>query len=45
MVTDAELIFWIVAAIASMVAFGVLCFLAKRDSENYIEWVAAGDWK
>ena len=45
MVTDAELIFWGVAAIASLVAFGVWCFLAKLDSENYIEWIAEGDWK
>ena len=39
MVTDAELIFWIVAAIAGLIAFGVLRFMAKRESENYIDWI------
>ena len=43
MVTNAELNFWIVAAIASLVAFGVLWFFAKRDTKNYVEWVR--DWK
>ena len=37
---DKELIFWIVAAIASIVAFGVLYLIGKRESEKYIEWVA-----
>ena len=37
---DSELIFWIVAAIASIVAFGVLWAIGKRESENYIEWIA-----
>lgn len=37
---DYELIFWIVAAIAGLVAFGVLHLIGKRDSQNYIEWIA-----
>lgn len=39
---DKELVFWIVAGIASIVAFGVLYFMGKRESENYIEWIADG---
>lgn len=42
---DYELIFWIVAAIAGLVAFGVLHLIGKRESRNYIEWIAEGDWK
>ena len=42
---EKELIFWIVAGIASIVAFGVLYIKAKRESENYIEWIADGDWE
>lgn len=42
---DAELIFWIVAGIASVVAFGLLYIKAKRESENYVEWIADGDWE
>lgn len=45
MVTDAELIFWIVAAVMGLTAFCVLRFLAKRESANYVEWIADGDWK
>ena len=40
---DAELIFWIVAGIVSLIAFGVLWGLAKKESENYVEWVR--DWE
>ena len=40
---DKELIFWIVAGIASIVAFGVLYIKAKRESENYVEWIR--DWE
>ena len=36
---DFELYFWIVAAIAGLVTFGVLWVLAKRDAENYVDWV------
>ena len=36
---DYELIFWIVAGIAGVIAFGVLWLKAKRESENYVEWV------
>lgn len=42
---DAELIFWIVAAIAGLIAFGVLYIKAKRESANYVEWIAEGDWE
>lgn len=45
MVTDAELIFWIVAAIAGVIAFGVLRFMANKYSANYVEWIAEGDWE
>lgn len=45
MITDAELIFWIVAGIIGLIATGVLWFLAKRESENCIEWIADGGWK
>lgn len=36
---DKELIFWIVAGIASVIGFGLLYLKAKRESENYIEWM------
>ncbi len=41
--TDAELIFWAVALVAGIIAFGVLWFMAKRESENYVDWVR--DWE
>lgn len=41
---DYELIFWIAACIASCIAFGVMWFLAKRESENYIGWIERGEW-
>lgn len=41
--TDAELIFWAVALVAGIIAFGVLRFIAKKESENYVEWVR--DWE
>lgn len=36
---DYELVFWIIAGIVGMIAFGVLCFRAKKEAENYVEWV------
>lgn len=45
MISDAELIFWIVSAIMGVILFGVLWFLGKRESENYIDWIAEGEWK
>ena len=36
---DSELIFWIVATVLGYVAFGVLWYLAKKDRENYVDWV------
>ena len=36
---DFELCFWIVATIAGLITFGVLWVLAKRDAENYVDWV------
>ncbi len=45
MVTDAEMIFWTVALIAGLITFGVLWFMAKKDSANYVEWIADGDWE
>lgn len=41
---DYELIFWIAAAIAGCIAFGVLWFMANKHSANYVEWIAEGDW-
>lgn len=40
---DYELIFWISAAVISIVAFAVLNLIAERESKNYVEWVAEGD--
>lgn len=37
---DYELIFWIVAGIAGAIATVVMYLKAKRESENYVEWVA-----
>lgn len=34
---DYELIFWVVAAIASVIGFGILWILAKKDAENYVD--------
>lgn len=34
---DYELMFWIVSAIIGVVAFGVMCFLGKKESENYVD--------
>lgn len=45
MVTDAELIFWIVFGAVSLITFGILWHLAKKDAENYVDWIADGDWK
>lgn len=36
---DYELIFWLVAGVASLIACGILHLLAKREAENYVEWV------
>ena len=37
---DSELIFWIVAAVVSCLSFGVLWRMAKKDGENYVDWVS-----
>ena len=37
---DSELIFWIVSAVLSCIAFGVLWSMAKKDGENYVDWVS-----
>ncbi len=34
---DCELIFWVSAAIACMISFGILWLLAKKDAENYVD--------
>ena len=41
---DYELIFWIVACVAGCIAFGVLWLLGKREAENYVGWIARGEW-
>lgn len=35
---DNELIFWILAGIASIIASVVMFGVAKKNSENYIDW-------
>ena len=42
---DAELIFWIVSAVVALIGFGVLWHIAKKNAENYVDWIADGDWK
>lgn len=37
---DYELIFWIVAGIFGAITAGAMYLKAKRESENYVEWVA-----
>lgn len=37
---DFELCFWIVAGIAAVITFGILWLLAKKNSENYVDWIA-----
>ena len=37
---DSELIFWIVATVVSYIAFGVLWRMAKKDGENYVDWIS-----
>lgn len=39
MVTDAELFFWIVCAVVTWVGIGVLWHFAKKDGENYVDWM------
>ena len=41
---DYELIFWVVAGIASVIAFAVLYTIAKMDDRNYIGWIERGEW-
>ena len=36
---DFELIFWIVAAVVGLVAFGVMMALARKEAETYVDWV------
>lgn len=45
MVTDAELVFWIVAGIAGCIAFAVLRFFANKYAANYVEWIGGRDWE
>ena len=40
---DNELIFWIVAGIASLVFLVAIYIEGKRDRRNYIEWMR--DWE
>ena len=40
MSVDYELVFWIVAGIASMIFLGVLWALAKKEAANYVDWVS-----
>ena len=35
---DFELCFWIVAGLAGLITMGVLWALAKKNSENYVDW-------
>lgn len=39
---DYELIFWIVAGIASLITAGVLWVLVKKYERNYVNWIADG---
>ena len=41
---DYELTFWIIAAIAGIIAFAVLSVMAKREAQNYVEWIERGEW-
>lgn len=41
---DYELIFWAAFAIIGWIGFGILWFLAKKDAENYVDWIADGDY-
>lgn len=41
---DYELIFWVVAGIASIVAFWLLHIKAAKESINCIEWIERGEW-
>ena len=34
---DHELIFWIVAAAAAWIAFGVLLHRGKKENDNYVD--------
>lgn len=36
---DYELIGWIVIGIISVISYGVLMAIAKRESENYVDWI------
>lgn len=42
---DIELIFWIAVGIASLISVAILYLLAKKNSENYVDWIAEGKWK
>ena len=37
---DFELYFWIAAGIAGVITFVILWLLAKKNSENYVDWIA-----
>ena len=41
---DYELIFWVVAGIASVVALVLLRIKAARGSKDYIDWIDRGEW-
>lgn len=43
MTMDAELTFWIIAAVVGVVAFGVLWLMAKKTAEGYVE--VREEWK
>ena len=34
---DYELIFWVAAAIAATIAFGVMWFLGAKEAEKYVD--------
>lgn len=42
---DSEMIFWVVSAIVGVIGFGIMLYLGKKESKNYVEWVAEGDWE
>jgi hypothetical protein len=45
MISDAEVLFWISAGIASLITIGAIWVLAKKNEMNYVRWIADGDWK
>lgn len=43
MITDSELIFWIVSGVLGLIAFGVLWHIAKKYGDEYVE--VRDEWK